>query len=80
MIKQNLALVVISYEIYDTRRITSRVRSSISYKITKNRRAAFGRQAVKLVGEGGDFNYFSVDQPSPIVLLCYLRLLVVRCA
>ena len=49
----------------------------------QNRRAALGRPAMKLLGGGSywgvgwGFNWFAVDQPSPLVLLWFLRHLVV---
>ena len=42
----------------------------------QNRKAVLGRPAMKLHGEGG-FNFFAVDQPSPLVLHLFLRHLVV---
>ena len=43
----------------------------------QSRIAALGRPAIKLLG---GFNWFAIDQPSPFVLLWFLRHLVVRFA
>ena len=69
--------------LYITRITINNGTSHLKSLKSQNRRAAFGRPAIKLLGwggGGGGGNYFAVDQPSPVVLPWFLRHLVFRFA
>ena len=54
---------------------TNRQRTTMK---NQNKSAALGFPAMELLGgDGGGFNYFAVDQPSPLVLPGFHRHLVV---
>ena len=63
--------------LYITRITTNNDTPHLKSQKNQNRRAALGRPAIKLLG---GFNYFAVDQPSPLVLPWFLRHLIVRFA